>query len=224
MSVLVKICGVSSIAALDAAAEGGAAWVGFVFFPPSPRYVDARLARDLADYARGKGLETVGVYVDPDDHLLKETAVAVDWVQLHGTESPERAMAIGRTFARKIIKAIPIRAADDIRLAKAYEQAAQMILFDAKPPPGHKLPGGNGHSFEWSLMRDYRSSLPWMLSGGLDRDNLEAAVAASGALIADVSSGIETAPGVKSVEKITDFLRLARQLNRPEHSSKEHSA
>ncbi|GER07863.1 N-(5'-phosphoribosyl)anthranilate isomerase [Iodidimonas muriae] len=211
MSLEVKICGLVSPNVIDAAGKNGARWVGFVFFPPSPRYVDARLAIDLAAIARSHGMETVGVYVNPTDRLLDETAPAVDWIQLHGQETPERAQAIRAQSGKRLIKALPIAEAADVEAARTYEAVVDMILFDAKAQPGTtRLPGGNGRAFDWTLLEGRTPSLPWMLSGGLDADNLAQAVLESGAKRVDVSSGVEDAPGLKSLDKIAQFMNHAR--------------
>ncbi len=214
MALEVKICGVKTPAAVEAAAAGGARFVGLVFYPRSPRRVDLATARGLADLARARGLVPVGVHVDPDDALLAATAPIVDWLQLHGTESPDRAAAIRARFDKPLIKAIAVAGKADLAAARAYAGIAGRILFDTRPPPGATRPGGHGVAFDWSLLADFTLDVPWMLSGGLDTACLEQAVAESGAYAVDVSSGVETAPGEKNLELIRAFLEAARAIRR----------
>ena len=216
MALEVKICGVRTPAAVEAAAAGGARFVGLVFYARSPRRVDLATARSLADLARARGLEPVGVYVDPDDALLAATAPIVDWLQLHGDESPERVAAIRARFETPVIKAVAVAEAADIDAARAYAAVAERILFDTRPPPDSDRPGGHGVAFDWSLLADLALERPWMLSGGLDAARLAEAVARSGAYAVDVSSGVETAPGEKNLELIRAFLAAARAIGRGE--------
>lgn len=206
----VKICGLTDAAAVAAAVTGGARWLGFVVFPPSPRHVTPAQAGELA--AGAGGAETIAVTVDADDALLSEIRdrMRPDWIQLHGAETPPRARA-ARTFARRgVIKALPVSSPADIAAARAFEGAADMILFDARPPQGASRPGGHGAAFDWRLLNDAEIPLPWLLSGGLSPANLRGAIAASGARAVDVSSGVETAPGVKDANLIARFLAAAR--------------
>ena len=204
----VKICGVSEEAGLDAAVRGGAAWLGFVFFPKSPRDVPAERAAALIARVPGR-VGTVGVFVDPDDALL-ESAVpsGLTALQLHGDESPERVAAIRRRHGLAVWKAVPVRTRDDLGAAMRYRGAADRILYDAKTPPG-TLPGGMGLRFDWRLLDGLAPPLPWALSGGLDAGNVAEAVRQTGAPIVDVSSGVESAPGAKDVDKIAAFLQAA---------------
>ncbi len=205
-----KICGLSEPAGIAAALAGEARYLGFVFFPKSPRHVAPERAGALAVPARGRA-DTVAVTVDADDALLAaiQTALAPDWIQLHGDEPPARIAAV-RRFARKgVIKALPIARAADFAEADRFA-AADMLLFDAKAPPGARLPGGNGAAFDWRLLQGRRFARPWLLSGGLTAENLPEALRESGAGAVDVSSGVESAPGVKDPLRITAFLDAAR--------------
>jgi phosphoribosylanthranilate isomerase len=207
---LVKICGVNDAAGRDAALAGGAAYLGFVFFATSPRNLAPAAASALAGPVRGHA-ETVAVTVDADDALLTAIAshLAPDWLQLHGKESLARAAAV-RRFARKgVIKAVSVAQADDLAGAEVYRGSADMLLLDAKAPADAALPGGNGAAFDWTLLTSWRPPLPWMLSGGLTPENVKAALEMTGAPRADVSSGVEAAPGVKDPIRIRSFLVAA---------------
>jgi phosphoribosylanthranilate isomerase len=220
MPVAVKICGLTDAAALDAAVEGGARYLGFVFYPPSPRALTIEQAAELA---RGAPADrtTVGVFVDPDDDLLDKTLaqVSLEALQLHGAETPERVRAIKARTGRVVIKALKVAEPEDLAPVAAYAAVADLLLFDAKPPkePG-RLPGGNGLAFDWRLLRDLRVGCPWLLSGGLSAGNLEAAVTLCRAPAVDVSSGVERRPGVKDPAKIRQFLGLAAALEAPERA------
>ena len=213
MHVDVKICGLKTPEALDAALAGGAAYVGFVFFPPSPRSLAVAQAAKLAERAKGKA-KIVALSVDADAALLDEIASVLkpDVMQLHGGETPEKVREIRKAYGIPVMKAVKIGGRDDIEAASAYENAADMLLLDAKPRPGEGLglPGGNGVSFDWRLMQGLDLKVPVMLSGGLDASNVAAAISMSGARAVDVSSGVETAPGVKDVKLIQDFLAAVR--------------
>jgi phosphoribosylanthranilate isomerase len=212
MTPTVKICGLSTPLTLDAALDAGADMVGFVFFSKSPRHIDWATARALGRQARGRA--TIGALsVDADDDTLKRIvdALAPDLMQLHGSESPARVKEIGELCARPTMKAIGVAARGDLAQAEPYEGVASYLLIDAKPPKGAALPGGNGRPFDWSLTREFRPSIPWLLSGGLDPDTVEAAIALSGARGVDVSSGVESAPGVKDPARIRAFVAAARR-------------
>lgn len=211
--IAVKICGLSTPEAVDAAVAGGAAFVGFVFFPPSPRNVSASLAAGLMHRVPAS-IVKVGLFVDPDDAFLEEVLhnAPLDMIQLHGKETPSRAAYIRKHFQRPVMKALALGVESDLEKAKAYESVVDRLLFDAPPPKGATRPGGNAQSFEWSLLKDRRWTVPWMLAGGLTADNLEDAVRRSGAHAVDVSSGVEDAPGQKNPDKITAFLDLASRL------------
>jgi phosphoribosylanthranilate isomerase len=212
MTPTVKICGLSTAATLDAALEAGADMVGFVFFPKSPRHIDLATARALGRQAKGQAT-IVALSVDADDDTLKRIvdALAPDLMQLHGSETPARVKAIGALCARPTMKAIGVATREDLAAAKAYEGVADVLLIDAKPPKGAALPGGNGRPFDWSLTQDFHPPGPWLLSGGLDPDTVGAAIALSGARGVDVSSGVESAPGVKDSTKIRAFVAAARR-------------
>jgi phosphoribosylanthranilate isomerase len=214
MSVAAKICGLSSEAAVAAAVGNGAAYVGFVFYPPSPRAVSAERAAELCAAAPA-AVQRVALFVDADDAAIAAVldAAPIDILQFHGTESPGRVAAAKRRFGRRVMKAISVAAPEDVAGAAAYEDAADLLLFDAKPPRrADALPGGNGLAFDWRLIGGRGWRLPWMLSGGLTAELLPEAVRISGAKAVDVSSGVETAPGRKDPEKIRAFLAAARLL------------
>ena len=212
MTPVVKICGLSTAAALDAALEAGADMVGFVFFPKSPRHIDWATARALGRQAAGRA-KIVALSVDADDDTLKRIveALAPDLMQLHGQETPARVKQIGELCARPAMKAIGVAARADLAAAEAYAGVADTLLIDAKPLKGGALPGGNGRPFDWSLTRDFHAPVTWLLSGGLDPDTVAAAIALSGARGVDVSSGVERAPGVKDPAKIRAFVAAARR-------------
>ena len=212
MTPVVKICGLSTAATLDAALEAGADMVGFVFFPKSPRHVDWTTARALGRQARGRA-KIVALSVDADDETLKRIvdALSPDLMQLHGGETPARVKRIGELCACPTMKAIGVAAGADLAAAEAYAGVAGYLLIDAKPPKDAALPGGNGRPFDWSLTRDFHFPRPWLLSGGLDPETVAAAIALSGARGVDVSSGVERAPGVKDPAKIRAFVAAARR-------------
>jgi phosphoribosylanthranilate isomerase len=214
MAVAAKICGLSSEAAIAAAVAGGAAYVGFVFYPPSPRSIGPARAGELCA-AVPAAVQRVALFVDADDTAIRAVldAAPIDILQFHGGESPERVVDAKRRFGRRVMKAISVAGPEDVDVASGYEGAADLLLFDAKPPRrADALPGGNGLAFDWQVIagRDWR--LPWMLSGGLTAALLPEAVRISGALAVDVSSGVESAPGRKDVEKIRAFLAAAAAI------------
>ncbi len=212
MTVAVKICGLNTAETIAAAVEGGAAYLGFNFYPSSPRAVTPETAACLAA-AVPANVAKVALVVDAEDRLLDEIAEALspDIFQLHGRETPERAAAIKARNGRRVMKALSIATEADVAAARAYEGVADLLMFDAKPPPGG-LPGGNGLPFDWRLLKDARWSVPWMLAGGLTPDNVAEAIRSTGATRIDVSSGVEDRPGVKSPEKIRRFLAAARSV------------
>jgi phosphoribosylanthranilate isomerase len=215
VTVAVKICGLTEARGLQAAVDHGASYVGFVFFRRSPRFIAAEDARALADDVPRR-VKTVGLFVDPTDAELDVVLdrVPIDILQLHGQETPERITAIKRRTSLPVMKALGIAAARDVVAAKAYERVADMLLFDAKPPPDATRPGGNALPFDWSLLRAYAGPLPWGLAGGLSKANIAAAIAASGAAMIDVSSGVETRPGIKSPAKIRAFMAAVSAARR----------
>lgn len=218
MSLSTKICGLSDEAAVTAAVAGGARFVGFVFYPPSPRSVAPAEAATLAKPVPDE-ISRVGVFVDPDDELLDSVManLKLDFIQLHGGESTTRAAEIKARTGAGIIKAIKVAVPDDIAAAREYRAVADWILFDAKAPKSlaGALPGGNALAFDWRMLADAlqpAAGLPWLLSGGLDIDNLAKAVRISGACAVDISSGVETAPGKKDPELVRQFLALCAKL------------
>lgn len=213
MSLEVKICGLSTSEAVAAAVGAGADYVGFVFFPPSPRCVTLELAAELAATVP-EGVVKVGLSVDADDEalaaILKE--VPLDLLQLHGRESPDRVRHVQARFGLPVMKAVPIASEADVLAARAWDGVADRLLFDARPPKDSVLPGGNAKVFDWTLLAGHEWRSPWMLAGGLDVDNIAAALAITHAPAIDVSSGVEDAPGVKSIAKIRTLLERARAL------------
>lgn len=218
MAVAVKICGLNDPAALTAAVDGGARYLGLVFYPSSPRAVSLEVAADLAARAPDDRM-LVGVFVDPDDALLDRVLaqVPLNALQLHGAESVARVQTIKARTGRVVIKALQVAEAEDLATVSAYTAVADMILFDARPPkePG-RLPGGNGLAFDWRLVQDLDLTCPWLLAGGLSLANLEAAITLCRPPAVDVSSGVERRPGQKDPAKIRQFLELARALAPPE--------
>ncbi len=211
MPVQVKICGLSTPETIDAALKHGASHIGFVFFPKSPRNVTPEQAAALAAPVAGRA-NIVGLFVDPDADAIARVRqhVSLDIIQLHGDETPQAAARIADGL--EVWKALPVRTRADLTLAATYRGAVQRILYDAKPPAGSELPGGNGLRFDWELLRGAAHPLPWALSGGLDANNLAEAVRITGATLLDVSSGVESAPGAKDVDKIAAFLQAANAL------------
>jgi phosphoribosylanthranilate isomerase len=211
----VKVCGLTDPAAVRAAADGGARWLGFMFYPPSPRALTPAQAAALVAQAPRR-CATVGVLVDPDDALLDEllAVVPLDLLQLHGREPPERVAAIRAATGRRVIKALSVRAPEDLAPVRDYAAVADLLLFDAKAAPG-SLPGGNGLPFDWRLLAGLEVAGPWLLAGGLDAANLEAAVRLCGARAVDISSGVEAAPGRKDPAKIRKFLEIAAAVGAP---------
>ncbi len=221
MSVAVKICGVNDMAAAQAAVAGGAQFVGFVFYPPSPRYVTPEAARELAQSVP-EGITKVGVVVDPKDDLI-ETLVrrsGLDMLQFHGNEAPGRVFEIRTRFGVQAMKAIKVARAEDLDAALPYARAADWIMFDSKAPPGRTdvMPGGNAVAFDWQVLATAdleraTGGRPWMLSGGLTVDNVAEAVEITGSRAVDVSSGVEKRPGIKDPDMISAFLAEASALN-----------
>lgn len=207
----IKLCGIATPQALDAAIQARADYAGLNFFPPSPRNISLSDAAALAARAEGR-IARVGLFVDASDSAIAEVVVAarLDVLQLHGAETPERAAQLGAQFGLPVWKALTVATKADVERAHAYTGAAQLILFDAKTPKGSDLPGGMGLSFDWSLVANWKGPLPWGLAGGLTADNVADAVRLTGAPLVDTSSGIESAPGVKDVDKIVAFCKAAR--------------
>jgi phosphoribosylanthranilate isomerase len=215
MPTEVKICGLSDEESVDAALEAGADFVGFVFFPPSPRNVPLTRAAELARRARGKA-RVVALSVDADDTLLDSVCETLnpDLLQLHGRETPERVIAVRAITRRPVMKVIGVGTSADLDTAGTYF-AADRLMFDARPPAQANRPGGHGMAFDWAILRGFVCKQPWLLAGGLTPANVVAAVQASGAPGVDVSSGVESAPGKKDPELICAFVAAVRAFDRP---------
>jgi phosphoribosylanthranilate isomerase len=213
MTTKAKICGLSTPETVKTAFDGGAAYLGFVFFARSPRNVEPEAAERLVEPVRGRGVKTVAVTVDPDDALIDRLTATMrpDLIQVHGKETPSRVREIAQRSGVGVIKAFSVSTTADIDQARAYETVAEQFLFDARPVEGSALPGGTGARFDWSLLQGRRFSRPHFLAGGLDPWNVGAAVAASGAPLVDVSSGVERGPGLKDPALITAFLDAVRR-------------
>jgi len=214
MTIAAKICGLSSEEAVAAAVEGGAAYLGFVFYPPSPRAVSPEHAAELCA-AVPSGAQRVGLFVDADDDAIRAVLdrAPIDILQFHGHESPDRVAEAKARFGRPVMKAITVAGVEDVLAAARYEAVADMLLFDAKPRRrADALPGGNGLAFDWQLIAGRKWRRPWMLSGGLTAALLPEAVRISGTGAVDVSSGVERRRGDKDPERIREFLRVARSL------------
>lgn len=211
MPTTAKICGLSTPDTLNAAIAGGASHVGFVFFPPSPRNVGLDRVAGLAAAVPSQ-VGKVGVFVDPDDALIDAARAAgrLDAIQLHKTAA-DRIAAIRARTGLEIWAAVAVKTRTDLDHARAFAGAAERILYDAKTPEGAALPGGMGLRFDWALLERFRHPLPWALSGGLDEGNVGEAVRRTGATLVDVSSGVESAPGVKDATRIAAFLDAVRR-------------
>lgn len=211
MSLLVKICGLSTRETLDVALDAGADMVGFVFFPPSPRHLSLEAGRDLGRHVKGRALK-VALTVDADDAALDNImdALSPDIFQLHGKESVARLRDIKRRFGRPVMKAVPVATAADLAVLPGYAAVADRILFDARAPKDATRPGGLGEPFDWHLLENLDLKLPYMVSGGLHTDNLTEALRVTRAGGVDVSSGVESASGVKDPDMIKAFIRAAR--------------
>ena len=211
----VKICGLGGIDDMVVAAESGARWGGFVFYPPSPRHLSLEAAAMINTAAINKSvkLNRVALTVDAENTLLNEIidALAADMIQCHGSESPDRIEAIKSRFGLPVMKALPITGAGDIEKAMRYDQVADYLLFDSKAAHGD-LPGGRGQEFDWPLLKAFKGQTPWLLAGGLDQSNLKTAIEASSASAVDVSSGVESTRGIKDHTAIRNFIKTARGL------------
>lgn len=213
MSVIVKICGLKEAEHVDAAVKAGAGLTGFVFFERSPRNVSIAEAKMLTARVPA-GVRKVALSVDADDDVLRAIidGAGVDTLQLHGSETVERVRQVRENFGLPVIKAVPISTLEDVEAARNYEAHADMLLFDAKPPKDATRPGGNAESFDWTLLQGAGFRVPWLLAGGLTPENVAEAVRISGAPMADVSSGVEDAPGRKNTRKIHDFIAAAHSV------------
>ena len=212
MSVQVKICGINSAAAADAAVRAGADFGGLVFFAKSPRHLTLDQAALLASRMRGR-LKLAALVVEEGDEQLAAIATRIkpDFFQLHGKETPERVAGIRARFSIPVIKALPLAEPSDLDQVAAYEAMSEMFLFDATPDASATRPGGHGASFDWRRLKGRRFNRPWFLAGGLTPENVARAIEVSGAERVDVSSGVESAPGVKSDARITEFVAAAKQ-------------
>jgi phosphoribosylanthranilate isomerase len=211
MPTQVKICGLKTKTTLEVALEGGADYVGLVFFPPSPRYLRLAAAAAIAAKARGRA-KVVALLVDPEDTLITDVvaAAAPDILQLHGQETPERVADIRSRWGIPVMKAVAVETAEDARAGMRFSSAADLILFDARAPEASTRPGGNGAPFDWRLLSGVKGAVPFGLSGGLTPDNVAEAIRITGADMVDVSSGVERRPGEKDPELIRRFLRRAK--------------
>jgi phosphoribosylanthranilate isomerase len=216
MALAIKICGLTTPDALDVALTSGADFVGFVFFPPSPRNLGLEAARTLGAQVKGRAGK-VALTVDANDDTIAAIIAALqpDMLQLHGKETPDRVVAVRTRFGLPVMKALPIATRADLATIRLYADVADRLLFDARPPAEATRPGGLGVSFDWTLLKDIKPGGPWMLSGGLDAGNVAQAIAVTGAPGVDVSSGVERAPGTKDVGKIRAFIRAARDAEEP---------
>ena len=206
----IKLCGLNDAAAIKAAVAARADYLGFNFYPPSPRYVDLETAHQLGHQAAGQ-IVRVGVFVDASDAAIRDAADAagLEVIQLHGNETPQDAARLRGLLQREVWKVLSVSSAADVARADAFQHAADLILFDAKTPAG-TLPGGMGLRFDWQLLANYRGALPWGLAGGLAADNVADAARRTGAPLVDTASGIESAPGVKDPALIAAFCAAAR--------------
>jgi phosphoribosylanthranilate isomerase len=214
MTTEIKICGLKDADALETAIEAGADLAGIVFFARSPRNLDLARAADLAKRARGR-IGLVALTVDADDRLIDDIVATVrpDMLQFHGSESPERVADVRDRTGLGIIKAMGVSGADDLAAAEPYAGPCARLLLDAKPPRQANRPGGLGQAFDWTVLEGYEPGVPWLLAGGLAPDNVATALAVSRAPGVDVSSGVESAPGVKDPERIREFIRAVRQYD-----------
>ena len=211
MSIAVKICGITSADAIDAAVSVGAAYGGLVFHPKSPRFVALEQARVLADRMRAK-LKIVALIADMEDARIEDLVKTVrpDFLQLHGNETAKRTAEIRARFGLPVIKALGIAEAADLDAVSEYEKVADMLMFDARPPKGAERAGGHGAAFDWKILEGRSFGKPWFLAGGLTSDNVARAIALSGAKQVDVSSGVESAPGVKDAARIAAFIQATK--------------
>lgn len=211
MKSKVKICGIKDSAALESVVEAGADFVGFVFYPPSPRDVDLTTFKSLSAQAQGH-VTRVGLMVDPSDEKIEEilAAAPLDMIQLHGHESPQRVQEVRVRYELPVMKAISVSGPADLGLLRDYEDIADWLLFDAKAPTNSAIPGGNGEAFDWQLLESVQHTKPWMLAGGLTLENVSDALAILSPGALDVSSGVESAKGVKDSAKIRSFLSAVK--------------
>jgi phosphoribosylanthranilate isomerase len=211
MSALVKICGLTTPDAMTTAIEGGADFIGLVFHPASPRYIDIEVAAYLANYVPGS-VKVVGLFVDPTDEKLTQTlqSVRLDIIQLHGSETPARVAEIKGLTGKNIVKVLPVASVDDLVDIPAYEAVADWLMVDAKGTAEN--PGGTGKTFDWNILKDFSFRRPWMLAGGLTEVNVAEAIISLKPTAVDVSSGVEASRGVKDPAKIKAFLKAAKSV------------
>ncbi len=210
MRIQVKICGITSVEAADAAVRAGADYAGLMFHPRSPRNLTLEAARELADRMRRR-TRIVAVLCDASDDRIESVIAAArpEFLQLHGTETPDRVGFVHTRFGLPVIKAISVAEAGDFATVPGFEQAADMLLFDAKPPPGASREGGHGNAFDWQLIQGRRFARPWLLAGGLTPENVQRALQVSGAPGVDASSGVESALGIKNPDLVRAFIAAA---------------
>lgn len=222
MALAIKICGLSRPDTLEVALDAGADFVGFVFFPPSPRNLAIEAARPLGAQVKGRAGK-VALTVDANDDFIAAIVAALkpDMLQLHGKETTDRVVAVRTRFGIPVMKALPIAGRADLAAIRPYAAVADRLLFDARPPADATRPGGLGNTFDWTLLKGVDARVPWMLSGGLDPGNVIEAIAVTGAPGVDVSSGVERAPGEKDPGRIRAFIRAARDAEAPLDLSKE---
>ena len=216
MFVQAKICGISSIATARTAIAESAVYLGFIHFARSPRHIELAAMAELMQAIRNDGAtqKLVSVVVDPGDAMIDalRDSVKPDLIQLHGKETPERVAYVRQAMGIPVIKALSVSEAADLVAAQTFDSVADYLLFDARPPKDATLPGGLGLSFDWTLLHGYNGKKPWFLAGGLTPDNVAEAIRISGARLVDVSSGVESAPGVKDPNLISGFLRTVKAL------------
>ena len=214
MPVAVKICGLTDAKAIITAVDAGANYLGFNFFRRSPRFLSIETAAELIS-GLPRRVTPVGLWVDPTDSQIEKTlkVMRLGMLQLHGKETPARVAAIRKKFNLPVMKVIGVASRADVMAASEYQGVADWFLFDAKPIPTASRPGGNALAFDWPLMKAFNSALPWMLAGGLTAKNVGAAIKESGAMVVDVSSGVETRPSVKSPAKIRAFMKAVRAIS-----------
>jgi phosphoribosylanthranilate isomerase len=213
MAAKAKICGVSTPEAVRAAVDGDAAYLGFMFFPKSPRNIAPEAAARLTPPARARGVKIVAVVVDPSDNEIDSILAGLDpdLIQLHGKETPARVREVAQRSGRGIVKVVPVSEPSDFAAVAAYEPLVEHLMFETKPPKDADRPGGLGVAFDWTLLQGRRFQRPWFLAGGLDPWNVSGAIGAAKAPLVDVSSGVERGPGLKDPALITAFLDAVRR-------------
>ena len=212
MSTQAKICGLSTPESVTVAIENGASHIGLVFYPKSPRYVEIETASYLANFIP-ENVKCVGLFVNPDDNQLRQTIdkVKLDMIQLHGNENRKRVQEIKETFKLPIMKALPVASKTDLEVCENYADQVDFFLFDAKPDPSRsELPGGNGLTFDWTILKGFHAPKPYFLAGGLTSDNVATAIHKLHPYGVDVSSGVESSSGTKDGDKIASFLRCVK--------------